>query len=90
MLDLQNGEGLKAPDITAIAKKTWQEMSYDEQKAATTSAVQELQEAREMSTLSKRNVALSSFHNTKKTLESIENQVKEPRSHHLIHFIDFI
>ena len=65
-------------------------MSYDEQKAATTSAVQELQEAREMSTLSKRNVALSSFHDTKKTLESIENQVKEPRSHHLIHFIDFI
>ena len=76
LIDLQNGERLKAPEITAIAKKTWQNMSYDEQKAATTSAIQELQEVHEMKTLSKCNVALSAFHDTKKTLESIENQVR--------------
>lgn len=51
-------------------------MSYDEQKAATTSVIQELQEVRETKTLAKRNVALSAFHDTKKTLESIENQVR--------------
>ena len=50
-------------------------MSYDEQKAVTTPAIQELQDIREMKTLSKRNVALSAFHDTKKTLESLENQV---------------
>jgi hypothetical protein len=59
-------------------------MTYDEQKAATTSTIQELQEVREMKTLSKRNVALSAFHDTKKTLESIENQVREPHSRHFI------
>ena len=75
LIALQNGERLKAPEITAIAKKTWQKMSYDEQKAVTTPAIQELQDIREMKTLSKRNVALSAFHDTKKTLESLENQV---------------
>lgn len=75
LIALENGERLKAPEITAIAKRTWQKMSYDEQKAVTTQAIQELQEIREMKTLSKRNVALSAFHDTKKTLESIENQV---------------
>lgn len=59
-------------------------MTYDEQKAATAPTIQELQEVREMKTLSKRNVALSAFHDTKKTLESIENQVKENHSHHFI------
>jgi uncharacterized membrane protein (DUF485 family) len=75
LIALENGERLKVPEITAIAKRTWQKMSYDEQKAVTTQAIQELQEIREMKTLSKRNVALSAFHDTKKTLESIENQV---------------
>ena len=90
MIDIQNGERLKAPEVTAIAKKTWQKMSYDEQKAATVSAVQDLQELREMKTLSKRNVALSAFHDTKKTLESLEHQVKEPHFHHFILFNNFI
>jgi hypothetical protein len=90
LIDLQNGERLKAPEVTAIAKKTWQEMSYDEQKAATISAVQDLQEVREMKTLAKRNVALSAFHDTKKTLESIENQVKDPHFHYFILFNNFV
>ena len=76
MIDLQNGERLKAPEITAIARKTWQKMSYDEQKAVTTAAIEDLQEVREMKTLAKRNVALSAFHDTKKTLESLESQVR--------------
>ena len=51
-------------------------MSYDEQKAVTTAAIEDLQEVREMKTLAKRNVALSAFHDTKKTLESLESQVR--------------
>ena len=76
LIDVQDGERLKAPEITAIARKTWQKMSYDEQKAATTDAVQDLQEIREMKTLSKRNVPLSAFHDTKKTLKSLESHVR--------------
>lgn len=49
-------------------------MSYDEQKAATAPAVQDLNEEREIKVLAKRNVPLSAFHDIKKTLEGIENQ----------------
>ena len=64
-------------------------MSYDEQKAATSSTIQELQDVREMKILTKCNVALSAFHDTKKTLESIEHQVRWPHSHLLILSDDF-
>lgn len=49
-------------------------MSYDEQKAATAPAVQDLNDEREIKVLAKRNVPLSAFHDIKKTLEGIENQ----------------
>jgi hypothetical protein len=49
-------------------------MSYDEQKAATAPAIQEMKDEREVKVLTKRNIALSAFHDIKKTLESIENQ----------------
>lgn len=54
------------------------------------SAVQDLQELREMKTLSKRNVALSAFQDTKKTLKKVEHQVKEPHFHHFILSNNFI
>ena len=50
-------------------------MSYDEQKAATAPAVQELNDEREIKVLAKRNVPLSAFHDIKKTLKGIDNQV---------------
>ena len=64
------GERLKAHEITAIAKQTWHEMSYDEQKAATAPAVQDLNDEREIKVLAKRNVPLSAFHDIKKTLDT--------------------
>lgn len=74
MIDLPPGERLKAPEITAIAKQTWQKMSYEEQKAVTAPVIQELKDEREVKVLAKRNVPLSAFHDIKKTLEGIENQ----------------
>lgn len=74
MIDVLAGERLKVHEITAIAKQTWHKMSYDEQKAATAPAVQEMKDEREVKVLAKRNIPLSAFHDIKKTLESIENQ----------------
>ena len=68
------GERLKAPEITAIAKQTWNKMSYDEQKAATAPAIQAIKDEREVKVLAKHNIPISAFHDIKKTLESIENQ----------------
>jgi hypothetical protein len=86
LIDLQAGERLKAHEITAIAKQTWHKMSYDEQKAATAPAVQELNDEREIKVLAKRNVPLSAFHDIKKSLEGIESQA----SFYLLYFICFI
>ena len=74
MIDLPPGERLKALEITAIAKQTWQKMSYEEQKAVMAPVVQELKDEREVKVLAKRNVPLSAFHDIKKTLEGIKNQ----------------
>jgi hypothetical protein len=74
LIDVQADERLKAHEIIAIAKQTWHKMSYDEQKAATVSTFEELNDEREVKVLAKRNVPLSAFHDIKKTLEGIENQ----------------
>ena len=74
-IELGDGQRLKVHDIMAQAKATWQKMSSDEQKAAAAPGVQKLKEACEVRKLAKRNVALSAFHDTKKTLEHIEHQV---------------
>ena len=74
LIDLQAGEHLKAHEITAIAKQTWHKMSCNEQKAATATAIEEINDEHEVKVLAKRNVPLSAFHDIKKTLEGIENQ----------------
>jgi len=74
-------------NITAKAKATWQKMSSDEQKAAAAPGVRELEEAREVRKLAKRNVPLSAFHDTKKMLEHIECQVIF--FHHNVSYISF-
>lgn len=60
-----------APEISA----RWHAMSYDEQKAATEDHTMEIENRRETQALSRKNIPLSAFNNTKHTLESIEYEV---------------
>ncbi|KAF8152622.1 hypothetical protein B0H34DRAFT_861813 [Crassisporium funariophilum] len=78
--ELGHGERLKAHNITVQAKTTWQKMSSNKQKAAA-AGVQGLEEAHEVRKLGKRNIPLSAFHNTKKTLEHIEHQLLALHAH---------
>ena len=50
-------------------------MSYEEQQLAAADGVKLIEEAWEIKALAKRNAPLSAFHDTKKTLESLENEV---------------
>jgi len=50
-------------------------MSYEEQQLAAADGIKIIEEAREIKALAKRNAPLSAFHDTKKTLESLENEV---------------
>ncbi|KAF8159742.1 hypothetical protein B0H34DRAFT_807252 [Crassisporium funariophilum] len=60
--ELGHGERLKAHNITAQTKTTWQKMSSNQQKAAAAPVVQDLEES-------------IAFHDTKKTLKHIERQL---------------
>jgi hypothetical protein len=50
-------------------------MSSDEQQVAAADGIKLIEDAREIKSLAKRNTPLSAFHDTKKTLESLENEV---------------
>jgi hypothetical protein len=50
-------------------------MTPEEKIDATQDAVQELQEMRAMKKLSKRNAGISSFHDTRMTLENLDKEV---------------
>jgi wobble nucleotide-excising tRNase len=60
-----------APEIS----ERWKQMMPDEKIEATQDAVQELEEAQAMKKLSKHNAGLSSFHDTRMTLESLDKEV---------------
>ena len=50
-------------------------MTREEQEAAAADGMELIKDAREIKALAKHNTPLSAFHDTKKTLESIENKV---------------
>jgi hypothetical protein len=77
--ELPSGERRKKvnelmPEISA----KWREMSAEEKVSSTQATMEEMEELREMKELSRHNVLLSAFHDTRRTIEIIAAEVNDP------------
>ncbi|KAF5311181.1 hypothetical protein D9611_013057 [Ephemerocybe angulata] len=87
--DLETGERLKIGETSAELSKEWAEMSHEEKEEAVRQYIMDYEEDLDDDTTPVKNVALSSFHDARATVEHIRNESKALYSRTGIHILFF-